>query len=167
MCTLEDLKEGETGVIARVKGKGAFRRRIMDMGFIPGQEITVVRRAPLQDPVEYSIMGYFVSIRRSEARLIEILEDERIERENGHIPLTQKLPADHVQNGSLKKQRWKTIQIALVGNPNAGKTTIFNCLSGLRERVGNYSGVTIDAKTAIISYKDYRLEITDLLVPTR
>ncbi|HQQ02968.1 MAG TPA: ferrous iron transport protein B [Bacteroidales bacterium] len=162
MCTLEDLKEGETGVIARVKGKGAFRRRIMDMGFIPGQEITVVRRAPLQDPVEYSIMGYFVSIRRSEARLIEILEDERIERENGHIPLTQKLPADHVQNGSLKKQRWKTIQIALVGNPNAGKTTIFNCLSGLRERVGNYSGVTIDAKTAIISYKDYRLEITDL-----
>ncbi len=162
MCTLEDLKEGETGVIARVKGKGAFRRRIMDMGFIPGQEITVVRRAPLQDPVEYSIMGYLVSIRRSEARLIEILEDERIERENGHIPLTQKLPADHVQNGSLKKQRWKTIQIALVGNPNAGKTTIFNCLSGLRERVGNYSGVTIDAKTAIISYKDYRLEITDL-----
>lgn len=162
MCTLEDLKEGETGVIARVKGKGAFRRRIMDMGFIPGQEITVVRRAPLQDPVEYSIMGYFVSIRRSEARLIEILEDERIERENGHIPLTQKLPADHVQNGSLKKQRWKTIQIALVGNPNAGKTTIFNCLSGLRERVGNYSGVTVDAKTAIISYKDYRLEITDL-----
>ncbi|HAL64535.1 MAG: Ferrous iron transport protein B [Bacteroidetes bacterium 38_7] len=162
MCTLEDLKEGETGVIARVKGKGAFRRRIMDMGFIPGQEITVVRRAPLQDPVEYSIMGYLVSIRRSEARLIEILEDERIERENGHIPLTQKLPADHVENGSLKKQRWKTIQIALVGNPNAGKTTIFNCLSGLRERVGNYSGVTIDAKTAIISYKDYRLEITDL-----
>lgn len=162
MCTLEDLKEGETGVIARVKGKGAFRRRIMDMGFIPGQEITVVRRAPLQDPVEYSIMGYLVSIRRSEARLIEILEDERIERENGHIPLTQKLPADHVQNGSLKKQRWKTIQIALVGNPNAGKTTIFNCLSGLRERVGNYSGVTVDAKTAIISYKDYRLEITDL-----
>jgi len=134
----------------------------MDMGFIPGQEITVVRRAPLQDPVEYSIMGYLVSIRRSEARLIEILEDERIERENGHIPLTQKLPADHVQNGSLKKQRWKTIQIALVGNPNAGKTTIFNCLSGLRERVGNYSGVTVDAKTAIISYKDYRLEITDL-----
>jgi ferrous iron transport protein B len=157
--TLLDLTNGQKGVIVKVKGRGAFRRRIIEMGFVVGRVVEVIKKAPLQDPIEYNIMGYNVSLRSSEACLIEVLpfhlgQDLRVGEFSGTI-LTEKLSANL---RPLSKQ----INVALVGNPNSGKTTFFNYASGSRERVGNYSGVTVDAKEAHFSLDGYRFNITDL-----
>jgi len=156
---LSDLSPGEKGIIIKIRGRGAFRKRILEMGFVTGKEVTVIQRAPMMDPVEYNVMGYNVSLRNSDAALIEIASESEVLAENGSTSggsiegdLHRKRPA--IQN--------KTIQIALVGNPNSGKTTIFNFTSGSKERVGNYSGVTIDAKEAHLRYKGYKFIITDL-----
>lgn len=159
MRTLSELKQGETAIIAKVKGRGAFRRRIMEMGFVAGRRVKVVRRAPLQDPIEFDI-GYNVSLRESEASLIEVCTSESEALHGIQHPL-------HLESGEVAQpqsfpKRSRHINIALVGNPNAGKTTIFNQLSGLREKVGNYAGVTIDAHEAKIPYEGYELHITDL-----
>lgn len=155
---LAELKTGSTGVISKVSGRGAFRRRITEMGFIKGKRIRVVKNAPLQDPIEYNIMGYDVSLRRSEALLIDVNANNQSNEAlsynyNGVIQGEQRVNTNDPS---------KTINIALVGNPNAGKTTIFNHASHSRERVGNYSGVTIDQKTATIHKKGCKLNITDL-----
>jgi ferrous iron transport protein B len=160
---LADLQTGEYGIITKVQGIGAFRKRIMEMGFIKGKKVYVVKNAPLRDPIEYHIMGYEVSLRKSEATLIEVItEDEaRIlhkDRFNGKF------------NGVFTEERFrktafdrgKTIEVAMVGNPNAGKTTIFNVASNSREHVGNYAGVTVDSKTATLYHKGYTIHITDL-----
>ena len=164
MRTLNDLNQGESGIIAKVKGRGAFRRRIMEMGFVNGKKVTVVRRAPLQDPIEFSILGYNVSLRGSEAELIEVDENG-----NGNGIHCIKQSALHltgddepVKIHSHRKISHHVINLALVGNPNAGKTTLFNHFSGLRERVGNYGGVTVDAKEARFVYKGYTFNMTDL-----
>jgi len=156
--TLADLSPGEKGVITKVKGHGAFRKRILEMGFISGKQVGVIQRAPLMDPVEYNVMGYNVTLRNSEARLIEIItEPETIEEQQLH------------SNGSMEgdliniaRNKGKIINVALVGNPNSGKTTLFNYASGSRERVGNYSGVTVDAKEAKFRKGDYTFVVTDL-----
>ncbi len=159
--TLFDLTQGEKAIIRKVKGKGSFRKRIIEMGFIAGKEVEVIKKAPLKDPVEYKIMDYFVSLRNKEAQLIEVYQEseentENVEKEfNGIIDLkTLKL--------SKKKDEKKTINVAFVGNPNSGKTTIFNCMSGMTERVGNYSGVTVDAKLAQFKHKGYKINVIDL-----
>lgn len=142
--TLADLTPGEKGIITKVRGRGAFRKRILEMGFISGKEVSVIQRAPLMDPVEYNVMSYNVSLRNSEARLIEILtESETSELQELGV-------SSRVGNlfTSTAQQKKKTINVAFVGNPNSGKTTLFNHASGLREHVGNYSGVTVDAKEA-------------------
>lgn len=159
MRTLSELKQGETAIIAKVKGRGAFRRRIMEMGFVAGRRVKVVRRAPLQDPIEFDI-GYNVSLRESEASLIEVCTSESEAQHGIQHPLH--LESDEVSHSQSFPKRSRHINIALVGNPNAGKTTIFNQLSGLREKVGNYAGVTIDAHEAKIPYEGYELHITDL-----
>ncbi|WP_291857568.1 ferrous iron transport protein B [Marinilabilia sp.] len=156
---LSELSNGQEGVIVKVKGHGAFRKRIIEMGFVRGKKVTVIKNAPLKDPIEYKIMDYKVSLRRSEARLIEVVshrEAEEMEtREfNGTI-------SDDLLSRSATEKR-KTINVALVGNPNCGKTTIFNQASGANEHVGNYSGVTIDIKTGNFHYKDYTLKVSDL-----
>ncbi|MFH1121032.1 MAG: ferrous iron transport protein B [Bacteroidota bacterium] len=156
---LSDLIPGEKGIITKVRGRGAFRKRILEMGFVSGKEVSVVQRAPLMDPVEYNVMGYNVSLRNSEAMLIEIIT----EREASLAPENQ-------GNGSVEgtllgytaRQKGKIINVALVGNPNSGKTTLFNYASGSRERVGNYSGVTVDAKEARFRKDDYTFIVTDL-----
>jgi ferrous iron transport protein B len=157
---LSDLEQGQKAVISKVRGRGAFRRRIMEMGFVGGQEVTVTKRAPLKDPIEYSIMGTEVSLRKREAELIELF-DEGNEREEMSAAYhgTKDESADYMSSNRLRE---KTIKVAFVGNPNCGKTTIFNIVSGLHERVGNYSGVTVDAKTSSFKMNGYKFDITDL-----
>ncbi len=136
---LSDLNTGETGVVVRVGGQGNFRKRLIEMGFIPGKKVTAVMNAPLKDPIEYEVLGYKVSLRREEASLIEISSEEEF---NSGKP--------------------GAIRVALVGNPNCGKTSLFNMASGSHEHVGNYSGVTVDAKEGSFIWKGRRLIFVDL-----
>jgi len=139
---LSELKTGDRALIIKVKGHGGFRKRIVEMGFIKGQTVEVLLNAPLQDPVEYRVMGYEVSLRRQEAEMIEV---QRIEK-------------DHAPESPQRKE----ITVALVGNPNCGKTSLFNFASGAHEHVGNYSGVTVDAKEGYTEFDGYILRIIDL-----
>ena len=164
MTTLVELLQGDTGRITKVKGRGAFRKRITEMGFVKGKEITVIKAAPLQDPVEYKIMGYHVSLRQSEARLIGV------ESAADHLNSTATSPDVNFYNGTIEEEsqrveiadRGRIIDVALVGNPNCGKTTLFNFASGSHERVGNFSGVTVDSKEAKFKQSGYIFNITDL-----
>jgi ferrous iron transport protein B len=157
---LSELQEKEKGIILKVKGRGAFRRRILEMGFVSGKEIQVVKRAPLKDPIEYSIMGYNLSLRESEAELIEVLPF------SADVHFDQREYSGTIDDSVLKTRAAgsisKVINIVLVGNPNSGKTTLFNYASGSHERVGNYSGVTVDAKEAQFRHKAYTFNIVDL-----
>ena len=158
---LSELKQGEKGIITKVLGRGVFRRRIIEMGFIKGQEVEVITQAPLKDPTGYRLMDYEVSLRKSEAELIEIITMEEAHlqfEETGNHPLV--LNEDALQ--SLADEQSKVIHVALVGNPNSGKTSLFNVASGTHERVGNYSGVTVDAKKVKFKYKEYTFLLTDL-----
>ena len=168
---LSELKTGEKGIIVKVLGHGGFRKRIIEMGFIRGKIVTVMLNAPLQDPVKYRIMGYEVSLRHSEAEMIEIVstdEAKKIEEEERQkLGLTS--VSEDVSNSDgdvlLHKaalEKSHTINVALVGNPNCGKTSLFNFVSGAHERVGNYSGVTVDAKEGHAEYKGYIFNIVDL-----
>lgn len=157
--TLADLAPGEKGIITKVKGRGAFRKRILEMGFISGKEVSVIQRAPLMDPVEYNVMNYNVSLRNSEARLIEILTEAESQEQHQDIHVASRIGNLFTATVQQKK---KTINVAFVGNPNSGKTTLFNFASGLKEHVGNYSGVTVDAKEAKFRKGDYTFNVTDL-----
>jgi len=156
---LSELSDTQEGIIIKVQGHGAFRKRITEMGFVKGKKVTVIKNAPLKDPVEYQIMGYEVSLRRSEASLIEVSTKE----ESGNIKIAgfKGTISDDILKTSTKEKGEK-IHIALVGNPNAGKTTLFNYASGSKEHVGNYSGVTVDAKQAKVKQNGYQFNITDL-----
>ncbi len=156
--SLADLTDGNRGVIVRVLGQGAFRKRISEMGFVKGQVVKVIKNAPMKDPVEYEIMGYKVSLRRSEAELIEIVSPE----EAKEMAVNYEGTIDENRQKVSAETKSKTISIALVGNPNCGKTTLFNYASGSKERVGNYAGVTIDAKEARFHQNDYTFLISDL-----
>lgn len=156
--TLADLTPGEKGVITKVKGRGAFRKRILEMGFISGKEVDVIQRAPLLDPVEYRVMNYNVSLRNSEARLIEIITESETAHQN-EIEVGSRV--GQLFNTAAQEKK-KTINVALVGNPNSGKTTLFNHASGLKEHVGNYSGVTVEAKEARFRKGEYTFNVTDL-----
>lgn len=156
---LSDLKTGEEGIITKVLGHGAFRKRITEMGFVKGKRVTVIKNAPLQDPVEYKIMNYNVSLRRSEAQLVEVIAVEDAYT-LAKIPFAGTIDEDILKISAL--QQGSEINIALVGNPNSGKTTLFNFASGSHERVGNYSGVTVDAKEATMKRGSYSFRIVDL-----
>lgn len=156
---LSELQTGEEAIIIKVKGIGAFRKRIVEMGFIKGQKIKVIKNAPLKDPIEYEVMGYNVSLRRHEASFIEtVTKEEAKECLNGDF--NGVITDEIFQKSAFRKE--KIINIALVGNPNAGKTTLYNYISGSKEHVGNYGGVTVDQKTTKFKYKDYTFYLTDL-----
>lgn len=168
---LSDLKTGEKGVIVRVNGSGAFRKRILEMGFIRGKTIKVILNAPLKDPIKYKIMDYEVSLRRSEARLIEVIypdirnKKDEFELHNAHKPVSLRYTdSEEVKALSHKPQieNKKIITVALVGNPNAGKTSLFNIASGAHEHVGNYGGVTVDSKEGKFKHGGYTFHIVDL-----
>lgn len=163
---LSELKPGESAVIIKILGHGAFRKRVMEMGFVRGREVKSLLTAPLQDPIKYSLMGYEVSLRRAEAASIECVSvpDWKHHLETSHHtqqrgqesePCAHNNAPDHVRHD-------KVINIALIGNPNCGKTSLFNTLVGAHEHVGNYAGVTVDAKEGYVNYKGYRLNIADL-----
>ena len=166
---LSDLQTGEHAVIVRVNGHGSFRKRLIEMGFIQGKEVRVVLNAPLKDPIEYEIIGYKVSLRREEARQIEVVTEEEARealRTDEHL---QALPGDLEDEERLNRalahvaeERHHNIRVALVGNPNCGKTSLFNIASGSHEHVGNYSGVTVDAKEGHFQYKGYDITLVDL-----
>jgi len=157
VLTLADVKTGEYGVIVRITGHGSFRHRLMEMGFVRGEKVRVIRNAPLRDPIEYEIMGGHVSLRRIEAQRVEV------------VPVTEEVASKYLFHGTVTEEterilgrEGKKINVALVGNPNCGKTSFFNHATGMREKVGNYSGVTVDSKTGYFKYKDYTIELADL-----
>ena len=156
---LSELKTSEQGVITKVFGHGSFRNRITEMGFVRGKAVKVIKNAPLLDPIEYEIMGYRIALRKSEAELIEVTVAE-----NAFGPSSRHGDAtfrDESVNRFLH-EAGKTINVALVGNPNCGKTSLFNTASGSHERVGNYSGVTVDAKEAHFRQDGYTIRLFDL-----
>jgi ferrous iron transport protein B len=160
--TLFDLEQGEQGIITKVNGNGAFRKRITEMGFVRGKLVTVVKKAPLRDPVEYNIMGYEISLRRTEARMVEVIGAGDALLKSDAVQSDYAGTIDEKKIKISPRKSSKVIDIALVGNPNSGKTTIFNFASGSNERVGNYGGVTIDSKQAKFRLDGYTLNIIDL-----
>ena len=166
---LADLATGEKAVIVRVNGHGSFRKRLIEMGFIQGKEVKVVLNAPLKDPIEYEIIGYKVSLRREEARNIEVVSVEEAREALSTDEHLQALPGDLEETERLDRalahvaeERHHNIRVALVGNPNCGKTSLFNIASGSHEHVGNYSGVTVDAKEGHFKFKGYDITLVDL-----
>ena len=160
---LSELTTGQTGIIIKILGHGAFRKRMIEMGFVRGHEIKVLMAAPLKDPVKYEILGYEVSLRHAEADLVEVEpigDNEAIESTAHTNTVTD--PSHDIEEFDPAVQRHKVINVALIGNPNCGKTSLFNIASGAREHVGNYSGVTVDAKYGKFSYKGYSFNIVDL-----
>lgn len=173
---LSELNTGERGVIVKVSGHGGFRKRIIEMGFVKGKLVEVLLNAPLKDPVKYKIMGYEVSLRHSEANHIEIVSEEEarqleldaaeIEQRNvspyidGNDADEHSLSDKQMENAAMRKRR--VINVALVGNPNCGKTSLFNYASGAHEHVGNYSGVTVDAKVGYAEFEGYQFNLVDL-----
>ena len=156
---LSDIATGNEAIITKVLGHGAFRKRITEMGFVKGKKVRVIKNAPLQDPVEYEIMGYNISLRRSEAELVEVVTVEEAKNLSG-LNFNGVIDEETLKTSAIKKG--KVINVALVGNPNCGKTTLFNHASGSHERVGNYGGVTVDAKVASLKKNDYLFNIVDL-----
>ena len=160
---LSELKTGESGVIVKVHGHGGFRKRIVEMGFIKGTQVDVVLNAPLRDPVKYKLMDYEVSLRRAEAELVEIVsveEAKELARTKSNRP---GIPVDECQYmHEIAEERGKNIDMVFVGNPNCGKTSLFNIAGNAHERVGNYSGVTVDAKKGELDFEGYHLTIIDL-----
>lgn len=152
---LSDLKPGQSAVVVKVLGHGAFRKRMIEMGFVKGRTVKDMLQAPLNDPVKYSLMGYEVSLRRSEAAQVVVAEvDAQGHPRPDNDPSTSEIP--------LAPGHLSAINVALIGNPNCGKTSLFNVASGAREHVGNYSGVTVDAKTGTFRQDDVTFRIVDL-----
>ena len=179
---LSELNTGESGVIVKVSGHGGFRKRIIEMGFIKGKKVDVLLNAPLQDPVKYKIMGYEVSLRHSEADHIEVVsvneakKDKQLknadEEEREQVINSQAVDSENPDEQALGDKMLvaeqeadrlhHVINVALIGNPNCGKTSLFNFASGAHERVGNYSGVTVDAKVGEAEYNGYHFNLVDL-----
>lgn len=163
---LSELKTGEKGVIVKVLGHGGFRKRIVEMGFIKGKTVEVLLNAPLKDPIKYKVMGYEISLRRQEAAMIEVISEEEIKKQTTQPDYHKGLSEDiHLGDEQLKRLalgKRRTINVAFVGNPNCGKTSLFNIASGSHEHVGNYSGVTVDAKEGYFDFQGYHFRIVDL-----
>lgn len=163
---LSELRTGEKGVIVKVMGRGAFRKRIIEMGFIRGKEVDVIQNAPLKDPIHYRVMGYDVSLRRNDAQMIEVVsaaEFAEVEPEQSdNRPIDSYIQTSGKNLQAMAMHKGKTINVALVGNPNCGKTSLFNFASGAHEHVGNYSGVTVDAKAGTFHQNGYTFKIVDL-----
>lgn len=170
---LSELQTGEEGVVVRVSGHGHFRKRIIEMGFIKGVKVQCMMNAPLNDPIKYRIMNFEVSLRRADAEKVEIVTLKEAEEwanlNNGDAsglgkmeqpPLEVDDPRPAVER--LVEKKTHTINVALVGNPNCGKTSIFNIAAHAHEHVGNYSGVTVDEKIGTFEYGGYTFNLCDL-----
>ena len=158
ITTLSEMPTASKCVIVKVNGHGGLRHRLMEMGFVKGETVTVIKNAPLMDPVEYQVLQAHVSLRRSEADKIEVVDLAEVKNfssdYNGTI-------ADDVISDVIKEKS-NNITVALIGNPNAGKTSFFNHATGLHEKVGNYGGVTVDFKIGTFHHKGYTINLVDL-----
>lgn len=161
---LSELNTGEKGVIVKVLGHGGFRKRIVEMGFIKGKTVEVILNAPLKDPIKYRLLDYEISLRRQEAEMIEVVSEQeaRTTQSPYHGSITEEITVPEAEMVALAKGKRRTINVALVGNPNCGKTSLFNIASGAHEHVGNYSGVTVDAKEGFFDFQGYHFRIVDL-----
>ena len=167
---LSDLKTGEYGIIVKLHGRGSFQKRLAEMGFVYGKRVKVVLNAPLQDPIEYEIIGYKISLRREEADRIEVVGEAearnlaRVDAAELSRDASESDDARRVDEEMerMAQRRNRVIRVALVGNPNCGKTSLFNIAAGAHEHVGNYSGVTVDAKEGHFEYGGYRFTLVDL-----
>jgi ferrous iron transport protein B len=176
---LSDLTTGQIAIIAKVSGHGGFRKRIVEMGFIKGTKVKVVLNAPLRDPIEYELMGYKISLRRAEAALVEVISENEVKEDlfnkiedlDAITPSLQDQKEIDLRMQKMAEQKGHNIKIALIGNPNCGKTSLFNVASGSSEHVGNYSGVTVDSRTATFTHvynkgetdnEKYKIDLVDL-----
>lgn len=173
---LSELHTGDTAIIVKILGHGAFRKRVIEMGFVKGRRLTVLLHAPLKDPIKYSLMGYEVSLRTSEADMIEVVKADDAEAaaiapvdaaESQPVVVADSLSDNAAVGCSMSHaaradREHHIINVALIGNPNCGKTSLFNVASGAREHVGNYSGVTVDFKTGHFEHAGYKFNIVDL-----
>lgn len=161
---LSELNTGEKGVIVKVLGHGGFRKRIVEMGFIKGKTVEVILNAPLKDPIKYRLLDYEISLRRQEAEMIEVVSEQeaRTTQSPYHGSITEEITVPEAEMVALAKGKRRIINVALVGNPNCGKTSLFNIASGAHEHVGNYSGVTVDAKEGFFDFQGYHFRIVDL-----
>ena len=156
---LSEIKHSKPVIITKVLGHGSFRKRITEMGFIRGNEVRVIKTLPFNGPTEYKILNYNITLRKSEADLIEVVPIKEYDQtSNGHYRGT----IDQHINLIDQSERTRTVNIALVGNPNCGKTTLFNFISGSKEKVGNYGGVTVDVHKATFKAKGYTFNFFDL-----
>lgn len=156
--SLAEMPTGTKCVIVKINGHGGLRHRLMELGFVKGETVTVIKNAPLMDPVEYQIMQAHISLRRSEANKIEVVAVD--ENYNSTHDFNGTITDDIISN--VIKEKSNNITVALVGNPNAGKTSFFNHATGLHEKVGNYGGVTVDLKEGIFYHKGYTINLIDL-----
>lgn len=166
---LSELRPGDKGVVVKVLGHGGFRKRIVEMGFIRGNMVEVLLRAPLGDPVKYRLLGYEISLRLDEASMIEVVTPDEIGDDGSADGLgdlatiaDEARPSGEARLKEAAMRKRRTINVALVGNPNCGKTSLFNFASGAHERVGNYAGVTVDAKEGRAEFEGYEFNIVDL-----
>ena len=163
---LTQLHTGETGTIVYHTAPRSFRKRLLEMGFVPGAKVHVIRNAPLLDPVEYSILGYRLTLRRSEAETIEVspVESSETQLENlssDHLVETPP-PLAEMALPKTKGPVASEVTVAFVGNPNCGKTSLFNAASGSHEQVSNYAGVTVAAAVADYRQGDTLFHLVDL-----
>lgn len=169
MMTLKELQIGKSARIKSVGGSGVLRQHFLDMGVIPGAEVTLIKYAPMGDPMEFQIHGYELTLRLSDAKLIEIEEIETRTRE--HKRVEEINPSEHPGLGEEGKYHVKSdenplpegtkLTFALVGNQNCGKTTLFNQLTGSNQHIGNFPGVTVDRKDGPILGRQNTM-VTDL-----
>ena len=164
---LSELSTGERAVVVKVNGYGGFRKRIIEMGFVRGSKVKVILNAPLRDPIEYEIIGYKISLRREQADKIEVISESEAKKlflDSEAVPAIEADPEAWLETAMdrLAEQRRKVIKVALVGNPNCGKTSLFNMASGSHEHVANYSGVTVDAKESTLEHGGYKIQLIDL-----
>ncbi len=173
--TLRDLAIGESGVVTAVKGSGVLRQHLLDMGLIPGTSVTVVKFAPMGDPIEIQIYGYELTLRLAEAEHILVAPDEAVRPEEKSAEKPDYIKAHtgtphpglgeegrfHPKGTGNPLPEGTQLTFALVGNQNCGKTTLFNQLTGMNQRVGNFPGVTVDRKDGVIKGHPDTL-VTDL-----
>ncbi len=155
---LDNEPVGKTVQVVRVMGDGAFRQRLLEMGFVRGAQVTVLKNAPLQDPVEYMIMGSHISLRHSEAAQIEITDKdaEFCDMEDAFNGIVE------TEVAGLDPLADDVMRVVLIGNPNCGKTSLFNCVTGAKEKVGNYGGVTVDSKEGWFNIDGRKVQLVDL-----
>ena len=155
---LDDEPVGRTVQVVRVMGGGGFRQRLLEMGFVRGAQVTVIKNAPLKDPVEYMIMGSHISLRHSEAAQIEVTDKdaEFCDMEDAYNGIVETTVA------GVDPLADNVLRVALIGNPNCGKTSLFNYVTGAKEKVGNYGGVTVDSKEGWFTIGDRKVQLVDL-----